>query len=169
MYQRHTLQYWISKASSTATFHRQRLLHLDPYRKNHRKSHKQIHLCPLNFSSDSKPKYLAVDPVAMINASDVYFAFPPFRTKGLDPSSALSIWSYIISVSNLFACSSIDPLAQCQQALRIAEPILNIRRSHDCPPGSDPVIMTGLRLARAANSRRIACYCRSNMISFMMY
>ncbi|CAM5604319.1 hypothetical protein RLIN73S_00227 [Rhodanobacter lindaniclasticus] len=106
---------------------------------------------PLYFSSLAMPRYLAVAPVLMISASAVYSPESPTSRNGRCFRSTVWMWSKIISVWKRSACSAMrcinaGPCRPSTSPGQLSTSVVVI----SWPPCCRPVIMVGLRLARAA-------------------
>ena len=106
---------------------------------------------PEKASSEGRPRYLAVAPVAMISASQVYSPASPTRRMGFSARWVVWMWSKIISVLKRAACLSkrainSGPWTPSGSAGQLSTSVVVI----SWPPWAMPVMSTGFRLARAA-------------------
>jgi hypothetical protein len=81
-------------------------------------------------SSDGRPRYLAVAPVAMISASQVYSPLSPTRRMGFPRGGWCGCGRRSISVLKRSACAETRHQVRALHAVRVGRPVVHVGGGH---------------------------------------
>jgi hypothetical protein len=105
---------------------------------------------PMKRFSDSMPRYLALAPVVMISASQVYSPLSPLSRNGRGELGGVDLVEHDLGLEALGVREHARHQVRAHQAVRVAGPVVDFGGGHELAALLQAGDQHGLRLARAA-------------------